>query len=122
MPPIAFAGRRQNWAMDETRRPNVWQGDSGELFAEMVREQLDKEGRTADVEVNPVSPTVAPPGAYLVSVEVHDGPDLFFEVADWVDGARVMDPHGEDLSRAEALRYLQLRCGGKSPVEALGEC
>jgi hypothetical protein len=108
--------------MDETQRPNVWDGNSGELFAELVRGQLDREGRTARVEVLPVKPQAAPAGAYLVDVAVQDGPGLLFEMADWIDGARVMDPHGDDLSRTEALNYLHLRCSGKSPRDALRDC
>ncbi|WP_020386938.1 hypothetical protein [Kribbella catacumbae] len=79
-------------------------------------------GRTANVAVSPVSEQVAPPGAYLVEVSVREGPDLLYEVADWVQGARIMDPNGEDLTVEEALQYLRLRIGGLSPSEALNQC
>jgi hypothetical protein len=107
--------------MDETQRPNVWNGNSGEPFAELICRQLVRE-RTARVEVQPVKPEAAPAGAYLVDVAVQDGPDLLFEVADWIAGARAMDPHGGDFSRTEALNYLHLRCKGKTPRDALRDC
>jgi hypothetical protein len=79
-------------------------------------------GRTADIDLTPVSEQVAPRGAYLVDVKVHEGPDLLYEVADWVEGARIMEPDGEDLTLDEALRYLRLRIIGLSPSEALKQC
>lgn len=100
----------------------MWGGRSGDAFAERVREVVNDCGRTANVDVTPVSEQVAPPGAYLVEVSVHEGPDLLYEVADWVQGARIMDPDGEDLTLEEALRYLRLRIMGLSPSEALNRC
>ena len=83
---------------------------------------MNDSGRTADIDVTPVDEQVAPPGAYLVEVSVHEGPDLLYEVSDWVHGARIMDPDGEDLTLDEALRYLRLRIMGLSPSEALNQC
>jgi hypothetical protein len=108
--------------MDKAHKPNVWGGNSGELFADLVREHLGAEGQIARVAVRPVSLEAAPSGAYLVDVEVKDGPALLFEVADWIEGARVMDPDGADLSRAEVLNYIRLRCRGKSARDALNAC
>lgn len=108
--------------MDITGRPNVWGGRSGDAFAERVREVVNDCGRTANVDVTPVSEQIASSGGYLVRVSVHEGPGLLYEVADWVQGARVMDPDGEDLTLEEALRYLRLRIIGLSPSEALKQC
>jgi hypothetical protein len=105
-----------------TGRPNVWGARSGDAFAARVREVVNDCGRTADVDLTPVSEQVAPPGAYLVEVNVHEGPHLLYEVADWVQGARTMDPDSEDLTLDEALRYLRLRIMGLSPSEALKQC
>lgn len=100
----------------------MWGGRSGDAFAERVLEVVNDCGRIANVDVTPVREQVAPPGAYLVQVSVHEGPDLLYEVADWVQGARIMDPDGEDLSLEEALRYLRLRIRGLPPSEALNQC
>jgi hypothetical protein len=100
----------------------VWGGSSGAVFAERLQEVVNDCGRTADVDVTPVDEQVAPPGAFLVEVSVHQGPNLLYEVADWVQGARIMDPDGEDLTLDEALRYLRLRIMGLSPAEALKQC
>ena len=39
------------------------------------------------------------------NIYVNGAVDLLFEIDDWVEGARVMDPHGEDVSVAEASDY-----------------
>ncbi|WP_350277635.1 hypothetical protein [Kribbella sp. HUAS MG21] len=105
-----------------TGRPNVWGGSSGAAFAARVQGVVNDSGRTADVDVTPVGEHVATPGAFLVEVSVHDGPQLLYEVADWLPGARIMDPDGEDLTLDQALRYLELRIMGLPPSEALKEC
>jgi hypothetical protein len=105
-----------------TGRPNVWGGSSGDAFALRVRQVVNDCGRTADVDLTPVGEQAAPGGAYLVEVSVHEGPHLLYEVADWVQGARIMDPDGENLTLEEALRYLRLRIMGLSPSEALKQC
>jgi hypothetical protein len=39
-------------------------------------------------------------GGYII--HVNGAVDLLFEIDDWVEGARVMDPHGEDVSGASS--------------------
>ena len=104
---------------ERNRASNVWGGVSGDAFAVLVRQAVTDMGRTANVTTSPVSPQTAPPGAYLVDVSVDGGPGLLYEVADWVEGARVMDPHGEDLTLPEALDYLRHRIMGVPPSKAL---
>jgi hypothetical protein len=67
-------------------------------------------------------------GAYLVDVEfdVGDGlptggEGLLFEVADWVNGARVLDPGDHDLTVDQAIRYTVLRAQGASAASALNQ-
>ena len=65
----------------------VWRGlPSGEVFAELVRELVDRSGVSAHVDVTAWELQ----GAYGVSVDWQSG-DAMYEVADWVDGARVLD-------------------------------
>jgi hypothetical protein len=49
-------------------------------------------------------------GGYII--HVNGAVDLLFEIDDWVEGARVMDPHGEDVSVAEAIDYFADRAVG----------
>jgi hypothetical protein len=49
-------------------------------------------------------------GGYII--QVNGAVDLLFEIDDWVEGARVMDPHGEDVSVAEAIDYFADRAVG----------
>ena len=105
--------------MSGTERLNVWGGASGDTFAALVRQAVTDMGRTAKVTTSPVSTQAAPLGAYLVDVTVDGGPELLYEVSDWVEGARVMDPHGEDLTLHGALEYLRHRIMGVPPVKAL---
>jgi hypothetical protein len=99
--------------------PNVWGGESGDLFAAMVREQLDGEGIASEISVRPVRPEAAPSGAFLVDVVVNDGPSVLFTVANWFDGVQVIDPNGEDLTVAQALAYVGHRADGLQPRAAL---
>lgn len=87
-------------------------------FAALVRRAVTDSGRTAEVTMRPVSARAAAPGAYIVDVTVDDGPDLLYEVVDWVEDAPVRDPHGEDLTLHGALDYLRLRIMGVPPSEA----
>ena len=57
-------------------------------------------------------------GGYIVDVDVSAHLGLLFEVDDWVDGVRVMDPHGEDVTVAEAVDYFAARATGHPPDEA----
>lgn len=44
---------------------------------------------------------------------------MLCEVADWIDGVRVMDSRAEDLTIEQALQYISLRCRGWSPEQAI---
>ena len=57
-------------------------------------------------------------GGYIVHVDVPPHLESLFEVDDWVEGVRVMDPHGEDVSVAEAVDYFAARADGRTPDEA----
>lgn len=43
----------------------------------------------------------------------------FYEVADWIDGVRILDPDGEDVSVEQGLAYLAARIRGDEPGQAL---
>lgn len=51
-------------------------------------------------------------------VHVDGDADLLFEVDDWVDGVRVMDPRGEDVSVGQAVDYFAARAVGHTREEA----
>lgn len=96
---------------------NRWKGPSGPAFARLVR------GRLAgvpglEVDVRPVSERGSPPGAYLVDVGWRGGDGVLCEVVDWVDGVRIMDPHGEGVTVDIGLRYLQARAAEVSSKHA----
>jgi hypothetical protein len=101
---------------------NVWGGSSGAVFANLLRERAVQEGLVIDVDVRPVSSKAAPPGAYLVSVDFTDLEGPLFDVADWVETVRIMDPRDEEVSLARALNYAVLRGKRHSPTRALREC
>ena len=96
---------------------NKWQGDSGPAFARMVRDRL---GGVPGLEVNvrPVSKDASSPGAYVVDVDWQGGLGVTCEVADWIDGVRIMDPHGEDVTVDIGLRYVQARTADLPPKHA----
>jgi hypothetical protein len=100
-------------------RPNVWGGDSGELFGGRLRTYLADNGIAGDVHVRPVKLDAAPPGAYLLTVDVAGGASVFFEVVDWADTVLVMDPNGADMTSEQAVQYLGLRVAGINPRQAL---
>jgi hypothetical protein len=79
----------------------------------LVRERVDRSGVSAHVDVTAWELQ----GAYGVSVDWQSG-DAMYEVADWVDGARVLDT-GDDLSLEQALDYLAARVSGLRPEEAV---
>lgn len=57
------------------------------------------------------------PGAYGV-VASWEAADVMFEVVDWSDGVRILDPSGEDVALPDALQYFELRATGSTPDEA----
>ncbi|MFC0628292.1 hypothetical protein [Kribbella deserti] len=82
-------------------------------MAALIRERASAAGVVVRVEVH--SRELA--GASGVGVD-WDGGDLLFEVVDWVDGVRILDPNGEDVSIADALQYFELRAFGHTPTQA----
>lgn len=78
----------------------------------MVRERL---GGVPGVEVG-VAPLASGgdlPWSFLVDVDWSGG-GLLCEVSDWVNGVRVLDDDGEDVSIEAALRYVAARAAGTS--------
>jgi hypothetical protein len=68
-----------------------------------------------------IEPWPESPGAYGVWVDWGPDPETecaTYEVADWVDGARVLDT-GDDVTLGEALDYLTVRLSGVPDKEAL---
>lgn len=78
----------------------------------MVLDRLAAEGFDSEVVV-----TRDFEGGYSVDVLV-PAPGLLCWVVDWLDGVRVLDPDAEDVTVAQALDYLSLRCHGHTPKEA----
>lgn len=74
--------------------------------------------RSADlgVDVTVAYERWAAPGGYIV--HINGAADLLFEVDDWAEGVRVMDPHGEDVTDAEAVNYFAARAVGHPPEQA----
>jgi hypothetical protein len=97
----------------------VWEGKpSGEKFAALLRVRAEELGVAVEVEVTPWPEL---PGAFGVWVAWGPDPEsegAMYEVADWVDGARVLDT-SDDVAVGEALDYLSARVSGMPPKEAL---
>ena len=89
---------------------SCWEGPSGDAFALMVRRRL---GGVPGVEVNVTPLDGEPPSSFLVDVDWSGG-GLLCEVSDSVDGVRVLDDDGEDVSVDAALRYIAARAAGTS--------
>ena len=93
----------------------VWRGLlSGEVFADAVRDCADRSGVTAHVDVTAWELQ----GASGIFADWQSG-NAVYEVADRVDGARVLDT-GDDLSLEQALDHLAERLSGPRPEEAYG--
>ena len=97
----------------------AWDGQpSGEKFAALLRVRAEQLGVAAEVEVTPWPEL---PGAFGVWVAWGSDPEsegAMYEVADWIDGARVLDT-SDDVALSEALDYLSARVSGMTPKEAL---
>ena len=87
-----------------------WAGPSGDAFAVMVRRRL---GGVPGAEVNVTPLGGEPPASFLVEVGWSAG-GLLCEVSDSVNGVRVLDDDGEDVSVEAALRYIAARAAGIS--------
>lgn len=98
--------------MSETRPTR----SSGEAFAHLAKERL-RGVSDVTIEVRQVDRAVATHASFLVDV-MWGGGSVLCEVADSIDGVRVMDPHGEDVSVERALRYISARAAGVSRAEA----
>jgi hypothetical protein len=96
----------------------AWQGQaSGEAFAGRLRERADSLDLPTVIGVQPWEQS----GAYGVSVAWGNGPEqaVMYEVADWVDGCRVLDHHGADLTVAQGVTYFEAVAAGMSYRQAL---
>ena len=88
-----------------------------ESGAYRFRELVRLRSGTLDVDVA-ITCELWSAGGYIVHVDVSPDLELLFEVDDWVDGVRVMDPHGEDVTVAEAVEYFAARATGHMPDQA----
>jgi hypothetical protein len=70
--------------------------------------------RGVTTQVRRIDPAVATPASFLVDVEWPGDTGALCEVADSIDGVRVMDDDGEDVSIETALRYVEARAAGTS--------
>lgn len=95
----------------------VWNGrPSGDQFAELLAQRADALGLRVSIEVTPWQLD----GAYGVSVDwPKSQAGVLFEVADWLDGVRILDPNGEDDSVEQGLAYFAARSQGHSATQAL---
>lgn len=93
-----------------------WSGPSGQAFAQLVYERLaGVEGLHTDVRQ--IDPEVSTPASFLVDISWSGGVVLC-EVADSLDGVRIMDDHAEDVTTDTALRYIAARTAGTSKATA----
>ena len=83
-------------------------------FGELIRE------RSRDLGLEPtITNEVWSSGeGYILRVDVSPDLDLLFEVDDWVEGVRVLDPDDEDVTVAEALDYFAARATGQPREQA----
>jgi hypothetical protein len=100
------------------RQPaGIWQGEpSGQRFAALLSERASQTGIRVTVDVVPMKEV----DGYLVNLHWEAEPDdgLLYEVVDWVNGVRIMDPHGEDVTVEQSLVYFTARTKGTSPQDA----
>ena len=90
-------------------------GASGAQLATMLEHRAQTLHTPVQIEV-----TEWEPGQFGVSVDwAADGDGLLLEVCDWVDGVRLLDPHGEDVSVDQALDYFAARLSGRTRHQAM---
>lgn len=87
----------------------------------MLRGRAEQVGVPVEVEVEAWSH----PGGYGVDADWGEGLDAEFscEVADWVDGVRLLDSGDADVTVAQALGYFEARLQGlgiRDAMEAAG--
>ena len=115
--PALLAGSVTTLATPQPPVP-VWQGrPSGAAFAEMLRGRAEQVGVPVEVGVQPWSH----PGSYGVDADWGEAPDAGFscEVADWVDGVRLLDSSDADVTVAQALAYFEGRLQGRGIRDAM---
>lgn len=106
--------------VEETPPPaGIWQGEpSGPHFAELLRERARQMGVRVAVEVVPLQPVGVGHYHVVINWEADPGYGMLCEVTDRVNGVRVLDPDGEDITVEQALVYFAARAKGSSPEEA----
>ena len=93
-----------------------WSGPSGHAFAQLVCDRLaGVPGLHTDVRQ--IDPEVSTAASFLVDI-CWSGGGVLCEVADSIDGVRVMDDHAEDVTTEAALRYLAALTAGTSRATA----
>ena len=95
-----------------------WDGAaSGPRFADLLRLHADRLPLRVHITVQPWDMV----GGYTVEVELQDEPEAgwLYEVTDWVNGVRVLDPHGEDMSTVQGIAYFEARSAGQTPAASL---
>lgn len=70
------------------------------------------------IEVRRIDPAVATPASFLVDAEWTGDIGVLCEVADSIDGVRVIEDESEDVSIEIALRYIEARASGVPPSSA----
>lgn len=83
-------------------------------FGDLVRERSVVLGVEVTTTFKAVASSIN--GGYFV--QVAGDVDLLFEVDDWVQGVRVMDPHGEDVTVEQAVDYFAARAVGQTRDQA----
>ena len=97
----------------------VWGGrPSGEAFAHLLRRRADALGIDIDVGIQASSAL----GGIDDDRSVGPAYEFSAEVADWVDGVRILDVGDEDVSVEQALAYVEARLAGYGYRAALTGC
>jgi hypothetical protein len=118
MPVVVAWAQYRRTVSEIPHRVAPWHGmPSGEQFAALLRQRANDLGVTIDVEVRAYDLA----GSYGVIAEWGRAAanTLMYEVADWVDGVRVLDPKDEDVSIDEGLDYFVARIAGATAKQAV---
>lgn len=83
-------------------------------FGELIRERSRGLGHAVTITTEVWSAG----GGHIVRVDASPDLDLLFEVDDWVEGVRVLDPDGDDVTVAEAVGYFAARATGQPREQA----
>lgn len=93
-PHLPVASVRMSGHLPEVEPP---EDSSAHRFGSLIQGR----GAKLDLEVTITDEAWSANGGYIIHVD--GAADLLFEVDVWVEGVRVMNPHGEDVSVAEAV-------------------